>query len=58
MVFCSRSARKQLAMLIIIKLTDDQMSQKCRQILAMDAEKLSAGLQLWQLYEELIEYVV
>lgn len=57
MVFCSRSARKQLTMLII-KLTGDQMSQKCRQILAMDAEKLSAGLQLWQLYDELMEYVV
>ncbi|KAI5890655.1 uncharacterized protein SCHCODRAFT_02632498 [Schizophyllum commune H4-8] len=31
-----------------------KMSQKCRQILAMDAEKLSAGLQLWQVYDDLV----
>lgn len=31
-----------------------KMSQRCRQALVMDAEKLSAGLQLWILYDDLV----
>ncbi|KAL1745686.1 hypothetical protein HDZ31DRAFT_35821 [Schizophyllum fasciatum] len=32
-----------------------KMSQKCRQALVMDAEKLTAGLQLWALYDDLMQ---
>ena len=56
---CSAQGQREKKLtMLIIRLTGGQMSQKCRQILAMDAEKLSAGLQLWLLYDDLVEYVL